>query len=120
MYNNIHWLNAEKTTLVLDIPQFWGWDEMHAWLQTINKLLTEQPQSVSIVVDFQNSTFVPNNAMMNTHKILQHLHPQADPIILTGLSSGHRAILDTLFSLHPHITKPLVIMDNPYDLGASA
>jgi len=89
---------------------------MKIWLNKVNEILDQQTQETTVVVDFQESSFIPNDALSHIQNILENRHPKADPIILTGLSNSHRAVLATLFKLHPHVATPLVIMDNIYEL----
>jgi len=112
----INWLNEEKTGLIIKVPEYWQWAEMKTWLKKVGEVLEQHPHEMTLVIDFQSSTFVPNNAMLQTQKILENRHPKADPIILTGVSLGHKAILETLFKLHPHVATPMVIIDNIYEL----
>ncbi len=117
MVNEIFWLDDQQSILVLKIPDYWDWEDMGSWLTTIQDLLDQQILSTTVIVDFQNSTFVPRDAVKKTHKIFRHLHGNIDPLVLTGLSISHRSVLSALFRIYPHLSTPIVLMDEPYDLS---
>lgn len=110
--NQIKWLNNEKTVLVIRIPEYWNWYKMRNWLLETKSILDDVSKPVTVLLDFQKSTFVPKEAVYNIHNILRHNHRNADPIVLTRLSLGHMAILDALFRLYPQDATQLVIYDD--------
>lgn len=116
MLDRIYWLDVNQTILVVKIPEYWSWHEMHDLSKFIGKLMDEQSVKTQIIVDFQKWTFVPQESVANTAKILKNLHPMIDALIFTGLSISHRSILETLGRLYPHLSKPIIIADNPYNV----
>lgn len=117
MTTQIYWLDNTKSTLVFKVPHYWDWSEMAEWNTQIKHALDNHTQDVTIIVDYQQSTYVPQNIVTNFHRMVTNKHPRTKSIILTGLTGAHESIWSTMFQLYPNMKKLITITENPYKLA---
>ena len=111
MSNSIYWLTPANTTLVLVVPKYWTWDEMGSWFTDISHQLDLRESPMTVVVDFQKSTFIPQNVIKNIKRTNTSAHPMLESLILTNLTQTHRAVLNMVCRLYPKYTSRWVIKD---------
>lgn len=115
MNNNFHWLSSDQSVLILTVPEYWKWDEMHDWVTEIVTILDTYTEPIAVVFNFQHSTFVPQNAIPKFQPIVTHLHPMVEAIIFAHISPSHQAVLDMVFQLYPQGADKLLILDRLED-----
>ena len=116
MSTNLKWLTPNHTILLLTVAEYWSWAEMREWLNAIEAVLDQHHEPTGVILDFQYSTYIPQNSLLNTQPILANLHPLAKPVIFARLSIAHRAVLDMITRLYPTDSQRFIIVDRIEDM----
>ena len=119
MSNCTYWLTPNNTILVLTLPKYYTWAEVDNWMEMLSQELDLCEHPVSVVFDFQKSTYIPNNVIKQTQKSSLSSHPMIASIILTNLSKTHYAVLNMLRRLYPQNGNRWVITDTLEDVVAA-
>lgn len=112
MNRNLRWAIPDKTILILTVPEYWTWEEMRQWILNIREVLDTCDEPVTVMLDFQYSTYVPKNSVLVIPTIVEHIHEKADPIIFVRLSPTHRAVMSVIQSIHRNITHKISVLED--------
>lgn len=118
MNKSMYWLTPSNTILVLALPEYYEWGDTDNWIDDIVNQLDELHNPITVVFDFQKSTYLPQNVLQKTKTLTLHSHPMVESIILTNLSQTHLAVLNTLLLLQSKTANRWKIVDKLEDVLA--
>lgn len=111
MEARIKWLEPSHQILYILMPEKWTWDDLILYNRRINRLLNRYSRPAVIVLDFQQSIYLPENAVINCRKIFTNIHPDSGEILLLGLPLSHKLVLDVVFRLFPYLKQYIFDVD---------
>ena len=88
MLINVAWDNEEKTVLRYRFEKGWKWNDLENALKTSEQMITSVEHEVAVIMDFQDASLLPQNALSQIFRAYQRPNPPnlGDNIILTQTS----------------------------------
>ena len=112
MDSNLRWVMPDKTILILTVSEYWTWEEMRQWIKDIGEVLDTCDEPVTVMLDFQYSTYFPKNGVLVIPSIIENIHEKADPILFVRLSPTHRVVMSVIKSIHRNIAHKISILED--------
>lgn len=116
MSDNLRWLTSDKTILVASIPEYWTWKQLMRWMKFLNRILDTCEQPITLMVDFQYSTYMPKQVASKVPDVLNNLHPKVDFIMFVRMSPTQRAVLSIILKVHRNIAPKVSIIEDVDDI----
>lgn len=108
----LDWVNTDKSMLCCSFPRHWTWDDMDDFFQYSYNLLDTLLHPVPVLIDFQNGMYLPKDAVMHFRSYMLYLHPHANPVILVGINSSFKSVLDFFYLMIPSLRKRIRIANS--------
>ncbi len=112
MQIQVNWVDTDKSMLCCSFPALWTWDDMDDFFQYSYNQLDAISCPVPVLVDFQNGIQIPKDAIVRLRPYMLYLHHNAHPIILVGIHSSFKSILDFFFLMIPSLRQRIRVANN--------
>jgi hypothetical protein len=112
MHIDIKWIDINKSMLCCTFPHLWTWDDMDDFFLSSYTLLEAHPRPVPVLVNFQNDTQIPRDAIVRMRSYILYQHRNANPIIFVGISSSLKSVLEFIFMTIPALRRRILVANN--------
>lgn len=109
----ITWDNQEHTIIYVTFPEEWTWDEYSAVDSITEPMLDSVNHKVCYIADLRQTQHVPKGLRLDiAREILEFRHDNSDLLVIIGMNSMIRALLDIVLMALGKVRTQIVIVDN--------
>lgn len=109
----IKWDNQKHTIIYVTFPEEWTWDEYSAIDSITEPMLNSVAHKVYYIADLRQTQRVPKGLRLDVaREILEFRHENSDLLVIVGMNTMIRALLDIVLMALGKVRTRIMIVDS--------